>query len=223
VKPPPGFRNETRVSWKARGTRWLNRTGWRGFRCGRRGRRRGTPPPEFVRHSRTLSRRDAHSRVVCEAWSGPLFAYHRMASVRPPREPAAYDDDASMQAPDVTFTACGGRPVVCSAARMLGSAPMTAAERQRRARQAGAAAEQDARRAAASLARKQRRQVQRRQVQRTDDQHCRGDVETLRQRRRAQGIQRLVLDGLVLPDHAPASGFAVVQVAGLALQQLHSV
>jgi len=50
---------------------------------------------------------------------------------------------------------------------------MTAAERQRRARQAGAAAEQDARRAAASLARKQRRQVQR-----TDDQHCRGDVET---------------------------------------------
>ena len=106
---------------------------------------------------------------------------------------------------------------------MLGSAPMTAAERQRRARRAGAAAEQDARRAAASLARKQRRQVQRRQVQRTDDQHCRGDVETLRQRRRAQGIQRLVLDGLVLPDHAPASGFAVVQVAGLALQQLHSV
>jgi len=74
-----------------------------GSRCGRRGRRRGTPPPEFVRHSRTLSRRDAHSRVVCEAWSGPLFAYHRMASVRPPREPAAYDDDASMQAPDVTY------------------------------------------------------------------------------------------------------------------------
>jgi|GEM_PF-5963860 len=26
-----------------------------------------------------------------------------MASVRPPREPAAYDDDASMQAPDVTY------------------------------------------------------------------------------------------------------------------------
>jgi hypothetical protein len=39
----------------------------------------------------------------------------------------------------------------------------------------------------------------------------------------SQSIQRLVLDGLVLPDHASASGFAVVQVAGLALQQLHSV
>ena len=53
----------------------------------------------FVRHGTGRT----HSRVVCEAWSGPLFAYHRMASVRPPREPAADDDDASMQAPDVTY------------------------------------------------------------------------------------------------------------------------
>jgi hypothetical protein len=103
---------------------------------------------------------------------------------------------------------------------VLGGAPMVAAERQCRARQAGTAAEQHARRAADSLASKGRRKVLRAQPQ-----HCRADAEAAvrAQTRHAQSIQRLVLDGLVLPDHASASGFAVVQVAGLALQQLHSV
>ena len=55
---------------------------------------------------------------------------------------------------------------------MLGSAPMVAAERQCRARQAGTAAEQHARRAADSLAKKGRRKVLRAQPQ-----HCRVDAE----------------------------------------------
>ena len=55
---------------------------------------------------------------------------------------------------------------------VLGSAPMVAAERQCRARQAGTAAEQHARRAADSLASKGRRKVLRAQPQ-----QCRADVE----------------------------------------------
>ena len=55
---------------------------------------------------------------------------------------------------------------------MLGSALMVAAERQCRARQAGTAAEQHARRAADSLASKGRRKVLRAQPQ-----HCRADDE----------------------------------------------
>jgi hypothetical protein len=55
---------------------------------------------------------------------------------------------------------------------VLGSAPMVAAERQCRARQAGTAAEQHARRAADSLASKGRRKVLRAQPQ-----HCRADAE----------------------------------------------
>lgn len=55
---------------------------------------------------------------------------------------------------------------------VLGGAPMVAAERQCRARQAGTAAEQHARRAADSLASKGRRKVLRAQPQ-----HCRADAE----------------------------------------------
>ena len=55
---------------------------------------------------------------------------------------------------------------------VLGSAPMVAAERQCRARQAGTAAEQHARRAADSLASKGRLKVLRAQPQ-----HCRADAE----------------------------------------------
>ena len=98
---------------------------------------------------------------------------------------------------------------------VLGGAPMVAAERQCRARQAGTAAEQHARRAADSLAIEGRRKVLRAQPQ-----HCRADAEAaVESTTRLARCSTACLDGLVLRDHAAsASGSAVVQyLAGCVL------
>jgi hypothetical protein len=60
------------------------------------------------RRHRNLSVTLAHSRdgthtLALSAKPGAVRFLRTMASVRPPREPAADDDDASMQAPDVTY------------------------------------------------------------------------------------------------------------------------
>jgi hypothetical protein len=94
----------------------------------------------------------------------------------PPASADHLDDDEWHAAQDMWLVKWSGSVLFdgllqygCS---VLGSAPMVAAERQCRARQAGTAAEQHARRAADSLASKGRLKVLRAQPQ-----HCRADAE----------------------------------------------